>query len=163
MTFAHKLRRGPDSATLMPMQVLRARVRAIAIVWLLGQVAALSAFVPENCCISHVEEKAAKDKQEACHESEPAPAPEPGDACPMRHDTGAACPMHSGSASTDRCVMSNACDGPGTNLISLFAYLGAIERPRSTEVTLESSAAYAPPPSPPLARFVTPDAPPPKA
>ena len=144
------------------MQVIRTRVRAIALLWLLGQVAALSAFVPENCCVSHVEERAVKEKKDACHESEPAPEPEPGDACPMQHDTGAACPMHAGK-STDRCAMSNACEGPGTQLISLFAYLGAIERPASTGITLASTAALVPPAAAPLFRFISPDSPPPEA
>ena len=144
------------------MQVIRTRVRAIALLWLLGQVAALSAFVPENCCVSHIEERAAKEKKDACHESEPAQAPEPGDACPMQHDTGAACPMHAGK-STDRCAMSNACAGPAAHLITLFAYLGAIERPASTEVTLESTAAFIPSAATPLYRFTRPDSPPPKA
>ncbi len=148
------------------MQKVRNHVRAVALIWLLGQVASLSAFVPENCCVSHVEEQAAKAAQDDCHESEPAPKPEPkpqpGDACPMQHDTGAACPMHS-TPSTDRCVMTNACDGPGTNLISLFAFLGAIERPVATAVTLESSPAFVPPSDTPTFRFTTPDAPPPKA
>lgn len=144
------------------MRTIRNRVRAIALIWLLGQVASLAAFVPENCCLSHVEEQAAKDKQEACHESEPAPEPEPADVCPMKHDTGAACAMH-GGASTSGCAMTNACGGPGTNLVSLFAYLGAIERPLSSAVILEFSAALVPPPAPPLYHFTTPDAPPPKA
>ena len=146
----------------MTVNSIRSRVRVIALIWLLGQIAALSAFVPENCCVSHVEERVAKEKQDACHESEPAPQPEPGDACPMQHDTGAACPMHGGK-SGDRCVMTNACDGPGTHLITLFAYLGAIERPVSPHITLESTAAYLSPASPPLVRFSTPDSPPPKA
>ena len=142
------------------MQAIRVRVRAVAVIWLLCQAASLSAFVPENCCVSHVAEKAAKEKQDACHES--APAPEPGDACPMQHDTGAACAMHGGK-SADRCTMTNACGGPGTQLLGLFAFLGAIERPESSVIVLESSAAVAPAPASPLHQFLTIDAPPPKA
>jgi hypothetical protein len=146
----------------MAMRTLRNRVRAIALIWLLGQVASLAAFIPDNCCVSHVEEKAAKEKQESCHESEAAPEPEPGDACPMKHDTGAACAMHGGKSS-DRCAMTNACDGPGAQLVSLFAYLGAIERPLATGITLGYTAAFIRPPAPPLFQVTTPDAPPPKA
>jgi hypothetical protein len=138
------------------------RVRAVAFIWLLCQVASIAAFVPENCCVSHLEEQAAKDKQDACHESEPAPAPPPGDACPMQHDGGAACPMHAGK-STERCAMSNACGGPGSQLLHLFAYLGAIEHPGSTAITFESSVSFVPPSSTPLPQFTTVDAPPPKA
>jgi hypothetical protein len=144
------------------MSAIRPRVRAVAMVWLLCQAASLSAFVPENCCISHVAEEAAKEKQEDCHESEPKPAPQPGDACPMQHADGAACPMHSGKTS-DRCAMSNACDGPGTHLASLFVFLGAIERPESVVLALESSPVFVPASATPLRLFLTIDAPPPKA
>jgi hypothetical protein len=144
------------------MRILRARVRAIAVLWLLAQAASLSAFIPDNCCISHVAEMAAQDAQDDCHESEPAPPPEPGDACPMQHDTGAACPMHS-AKSTDRCAMSNGCDGPGTHLVRLLAFLGTIERPVSSAIVLESSAAFLPPSTPPVQQIISVDAPPPKA
>jgi hypothetical protein len=127
-------------------------VRVIALLWLLGQAASLSAFVPANCCESHIEERAAKDQQEHCHESAPAPEPEPGDACPM----------HSGGAE-DRCVLTNVCEGPNAQLLSLFAYLGAIERPLVSEVTLTSGTAVISSSTPPLFRFTSPDAPPPKA
>ncbi len=144
------------------MTAVRNHVRAIALIWLVGQAVALSAFVPGNCCVSHVEERAAREKQDACHESEPARQPEPGDACPMQHDDGDACPMHSGKSS-DRCVMTNACEGPAAHLLSMFAYVGTIERPLSTEVTLHSAAAFIQPSSSLLHRFSTPDSPPPKA
>jgi hypothetical protein len=150
------------AVTLQVMRILRARVRAIALLWLLAQAASLSAFVPENCCMSHVAEIAAKDAEDACHESEPAPPPEPGDACPMQHDTGAACPMHS-AKSTDRCVMSNACNGPGTHLVSLLAFLGPAERPVSSAIVLESSTAFLPASTPPVQPISSVDAPPPKA
>ncbi len=147
------------------MQGIRARARAVAVAWLLCQVASLSAFVPEHCCISHVVEAAAKEKaaarDEACHESEP-PKPEPGDACQMDHGDGAACPMHS-SKSTDGCAMSNACDGPGTHLAGLFAYLGAIERPATSTIVLDSTPAFIPASAAPLFQDITPDSPPPKA
>ena len=146
------------------MKAIRNRVRAVGLAWLLCQVASLSAFMPENCCISHAEERAAKEKQEkqeACHETEPV-APQTGDACPMQHGDGAACPMH-GSKSADCCAMTNACDGPGTNLMSLFAYLGAIERPVSTAIDLDSAPAFISASTSPLFRVTRPDAPPPKA
>src|SRR5687768_775608 len=133
------------------MQAIRTRVRAVAFAWLFCQAASLSAFVPENCCISHVEEQAAKEKKDACHEAEPA-EPKPGDACPMAHDDGAACPMHS-SKSKDCCAMTNACDGPGSQLLTLFAYLGATERPVTTAVDLDSTPAFVPASASPLHRI----------
>jgi hypothetical protein len=42
------------------MIAIRRRVRAVAFAWLLCQVASLSAFVPEQCCIAHAAEAAAK-------------------------------------------------------------------------------------------------------
>ena len=143
------------------MKAIRNRVRAVGFAWLLCQAASLSAFVPENCCISHAEERAAQQKQEACHEAEPV-APKPGDACPMQHGDGAACPMH-GSKSSDCCAMTNACDGPGTNLVSLFAYLGAIERPVTTAIDPDSAPAFISASTSALCRVTSPDAPPPKA
>ena len=143
------------------MQVLRNRIRGVALLWLLCQAASLAAFVPENCCISHVAEAAAEEKKDACHEAEPV-EPEPGDACPMAHAEGAACPMHS-SKSKDCCTMTNACDGPGTHLASLFAFIGAIERPATLPVLLESTPATIPFSSSPRFRELLPDAPPPKA
>jgi hypothetical protein len=147
------------------MQAIRTRVRAVALAWLLCQAASLAAFVPEHCCISHVAEAAAREhaaaKDDACHESE-APKPKPADTCPMDHGDGAACPMHS-SKSTGGCAMSNACDGPGTHLASLFAYLGAIERPVTSTIVLASTPAFIPAPAVPLYQDITPDSPPPKA
>jgi hypothetical protein len=143
------------------MRSIRRSVRAIAILWLTGQAASLSAFVPENCCISHVEEAAAKAKKDACHETE-AVEPTPGDACPMAHGDGAACPMHSSTAK-DCCAMTNACDGPGGHLATLFAYIGTIERPAASPTVLESTPAVITSPSSPRFRELTPDAPPPKA
>jgi hypothetical protein len=143
------------------MQALRTRVRAVAFAWLLCQVASLAAFVPEHCCISHVEKQAAKQKKDACHASAPA-EPEPGDACPMAHGDGAACPMHS-SKSKDRCAMTNTCDGPGSQLLTLFAYIGATEAPVTTAIELSSTPAFVPAPVSALFRIRRPDAPPPKA
>jgi hypothetical protein len=148
------------------MQAVRTRVRTVALVWLLSQAASLAAFVPEQCCASHVHEAAAKEatsaKDEACHEAEP-PKPEPGDACPMGQGDGTACPMHSSKSSSTGCEMRNTCDGPGAHLLTLFAYLGAIERPVAGAVVLESAPAHPRTVTSPHLRTVAPDSPPPKA
>jgi hypothetical protein len=146
------------------MQAIRTRIRMVALLWLLGQVGTLAAFVPENCCIAHANERAAKETQEACHETEPA-EPEPGDACPMQHghhSEGAACPMHD-SKSANCCVMSNACDGPGQHLTTLFSYMATVDRPLSAETLLDSTLSVHFAASPRIHRPTTPDAPPPKA
>lgn len=138
------------------MTALRRRVRAVAMAWLLCQAASLAAFVPEQCCVAHAAEAAAKEKAEACHETaspEPAPAePKEGDACPMHH----------GSKSHDCCALTNACDGPGSHLLTLFAFSGVLEAPAVSSVELDSVAAFIAPPPPLLHQLSIPDAPPPK-
>ena len=134
------------------MTAIRHRVRAVALFWLLGQVASLSAFVPEACCVSHAAEAEAKQKAEACHE----------EAAPVEPKEGAACPMHHGSRSHDCCVMTNACDGPGAHLLSLFSYVTTIDEPLVSSTALNSSAAFLTPAPPLLYRLAVPDAPPPR-
>lgn len=58
--------------------------------------------------------------------------------------------------------MTNNCDGPGSQLTTLFAYVGVLESPASTAVTIESAPLTVTPASPLLYRLATPDAPPPK-
>ena len=137
------------------MIAIRRRVRAVAFAWLLGQVASLSAFVPGECCVSHAAEAKARQKAEACHETEATPAPEP--------QQGDACPMHHGAKSHDCCAITNACDGPGTQLLSLFSFVSTIDEPIVSSAVLESTAAFVPPAPPLLYRLALPDAPPPKA
>ena len=143
------------------MRAIRTRVRMVALVWLLGQAGTLAAFVPENCCVAHTNERAEKAKAEACHETEP-PEPKPGDACPMQHADGAACPMHS-PKSGKCCVMTNACAGPGQHLATLFVYVATIERPLNLDTLLDAIDHASTPASPLITRTSTPDAPPPKA
>ncbi len=131
------------------MSAVRRRIRAVTLAWLLCQVASLSAFVPEQCCVTHAAQEAAKAA--ACHEEAP-PAPQEGDACPMHHK----------STSHDCCRIGNTCDGPGSHLLTLFANVGVLESPASSAVTIESTNAALAPPPPLLYRLATPDAPPPK-
>ena len=135
------------------MTAIRRRARAVAFAWLLCQVATLSAFVPEACCFSHAAEAEAKAKAEACHEEAAPPAPKEGDACPL----------HDGRTTHDCCAITNACDGPGAQLLSLFSYISTIDEPLASSARLESSKAYISPAPPLLHRLALPDAPPPKA
>ena len=135
------------------MTAIRRRVRAVAFAWLLCQVASLSAFVPEACCISHAAEAAAKEKAAACHEEATPAAPEPGDACPL----------HKGRTTHDCCAITNACDGPGAQLLSLFSFMSTIDEPLASSTLLASSSTFVPPAPPLLSRLALPDAPPPKA
>lgn len=133
------------------MTKVRRRVRAVALAWLLCQVASLSAFVPQACCLSHAAEAEAKQKADACHE----------EAAPAEPKEGAACPMHK-SGSHDCCAITNACNGPGSQLLSLFSYISTIDEPIAASTVLEASVAFAPPAPPLLHRLALPDAPPPK-
>lgn len=137
------------------MNAVRRYVRAVAMTWLLCQVASLSAFIPEQCCASHAAEEAAKAKaaNDTCHET-PAPEPKEGDVCPMHRGTP--------QRAHDCCVMTNACEGPGTHLLSLFAMVGVIEPPPTSSIVLDSEAAFVPAQPPLLRHLSLPDAPPPK-
>ena len=132
---------------------IRRRVRAVAFAWLLCQVASLSAFVPGECCIAHAAEAAAKQKAAACHEEAAPPAPKDGDACPL----------HQGRTKHDCCAVTNACDGPGAQLLTLFSFISTIDEPASSSTMLDSTVAFVPPAPPLLSRLALPDAPPPKS
>jgi hypothetical protein len=134
------------------MTAIRRRVRTVAFAWLLCQVASLSAFVPEQCCISHAAEAAAKKKAAACHEEAAPPAPKEGDACPL----------HEGRTTHDCCAITNACEGPGAQLLSLFAFVSTFDEPIAASTLLESTSSVIPPGPPLLSRLSLPDAPPPK-
>jgi hypothetical protein len=134
------------------MTAIRRRVRAVACAWLLCQAASLAAFVPEQCCISHAAEAAAKEKAAACHEAPPAP-PKDGDACPL----------HQGRTTHDCCAMTNACDGPGAQLLTLFSFVSTVDEPIVSSTILASTTAFVPPAPPLLYRLALPDAPPPRS
>ena len=136
----------------MDMIAIRRRVRAVACAWLLCQVASLSAFVPEACCISHAAEAETKAKAEACHE----------EAAPAAPKEGAACPLHQGRTKHDCCAITNACDGPGAQLLSLFAFVTTVDEPVVSSTILESTSSFVSPAPPLLSRLSLPDAPPPK-
>lgn len=151
------------------MFAIRSRVRLVALVWLLCQVASLSAFMPEDCCPAHTAVAAAKhhaDQAPPCHEAAEAPAPvpepEPGADCPMHHGAGTACPMHR-SPIGECCRMSNGCDGPNRPLATLFSFIGVIEAPVSSLGAPASAPVMVDRPAALLCRLVSPDAPPPKA
>jgi len=137
---------------------LRARVRLVAVVWLLCQAGSLAAFGPNRCCISHTEQ--AKTDGEPCHETEP-PPPQQDEPCAMHQGDGSACPMK-GSRSDD-CTMRTGCNGPGQQLAQLLTYLATPEAPAVPSTELASSATLDAAPPPLLHRFPRPDAPPPKA
>lgn len=106
------------------MASFRRSLRLFAMLWLVGQVAALSAFGPASCCPAHSQ---MADGAEDCQ----------GDAngvCPMHASAGAAdaasaeCPLHAagGSDTASTCVMRGLCNGPSTALSILFSVPGVL-------------------------------------
>jgi hypothetical protein len=139
----------------------RRRIRAIAWAWLLCQAASLAAFVPEECCSSHAAQAAAKANEAECHENAPA-EPKEGDACPMHRMSPTTAPQQQGQPHTC-CAISNTCDGPGQQLTTLFAYVGVVQSPQSTPLSLESIALFIAPTDPLPDHLAVPDSPPPRS
>ena len=75
-----------------------------------------------------------------------APAPKEGDACPII----------TGRTTHDCCAITNACDGPGSQLLSLFAFVSTIDEPIVSSTILDSTSAFVPPAPPLLYRLATP-------
>ena len=144
------------------MTALRRRIRIVAIAWLVCQVASLAAFVPEQCCVAHAAEAAAKEKAAACHETVPPPEPKEGNACPLHRGITPAhrSPSEGGH---DCCTMRNTCNGPGSHLTTLFAYVGVIEKPSVVSIAVDSTINETPATPSVIQRLALPDAPPPKA
>ncbi len=68
------------------MSAFRRHLRVLTVAWLACQVVVLSALAPQ-CCLAHME-------GHASHTEECTDANIPAASCPMRADTGEACPMH---------------------------------------------------------------------
>ena len=70
------------------MQSIRSALRLWVTIWLVVQVASLTALVPRDCCAAH--SSAARAAKPGCHEQVAATQ------CPMRATDGTPCPMHRG-------------------------------------------------------------------
>ncbi|MGE0702475.1 MAG: hypothetical protein AB7F99_15040 [Vicinamibacterales bacterium] len=68
------------------MSAFRRHLRILTVAWLVCQVVVLSAFAPQ-CCLAHME-------GHASHTEECTDTSIPASHCPMRAETGEACPMH---------------------------------------------------------------------
>ncbi len=103
------------------MNALRPHLRVSAAAWLLLQTATLAVFVPRDCCPVH---RSAAAPTTTCH-TEPA-----NDAsCPMRGETGSACPMHRRGGDAKACLLKGSCNGPADALVSLFFVVGVLTDP----------------------------------
>jgi hypothetical protein len=99
------------------MMSLRRHLGSLTAIWLLFQVASLSALLPGVCCLAHAEDPASDP--ESCHKEEAATT---ADQCPMMSADGQPCPEHvAHTASGERCVMMGTCNAPMSSLASLFS------------------------------------------
>src|SRR3954465_11166316 len=123
------------------MRGVRRRLRIVATAWLLFQVVSLSALVPPDCCDAH--KAASAVAGERCHENADSPY------CPLRAQTGRACPMHQKAEApedhdhgahaqvqqpaagehashdpADRCSLGSTCSAPLTALAVILASHG---------------------------------------
>lgn len=121
------------------MKFRRGTIRRVAAIWLMLQMAWLTALIPRDCCGAH---RPGASQEAGCHS--------PGSAaqCPMRAADGTPCPMHSASVShathghdapaesrlpddpPARCSLRGACAGPMAALLVLLANHGVL--PEST-------------------------------
>jgi len=142
------------------MVALRQTLRAVAATWLAIQVAWLAALVPRDCCAAH------PPAEKSCHESPAATH------CPMPAADGTPCPMHRSNAAEHEehtppppadCRLRGVCDGPMSALLTLLSNHGTLPEaappvPRPDARLVETVVDVSP-----LARFETPDSPPPRA
>lgn len=142
------------------MQSIRRSLRLLVAIWLVVQVASLSALVPRDCCAAHSSTNAAKP---ACHEKAAATQ------CPMRAADGTPCPMHRGDhheaagSSRDGCAMRSTCDGPMAALFAQLSNYGILTD--QVQVRPDLHVGSGPPSTRAqlVSRLVPPDPPPPRA
>ncbi|HEY0875647.1 MAG TPA: hypothetical protein VGD94_19375 [Vicinamibacterales bacterium] len=117
------------------MKFRRGTVRRVAAIWLMVQMAWLTALIPRDCCAAH---QPMVSQEAGCHSTGPAAQ------CPMRSADGIPCPMHSAPVSHDahgheatgdhhasgdtpaRCVLRGSCAGPMAALLVLLANHGVL-------------------------------------
>jgi hypothetical protein len=144
------------------MTPLRNALRRWVIVWLVVQVASLSALVPADCCAAHRSAHESATAERPCHESRAATH------CPMPAADGTACPMHQRIANREGrqadsagCVMRGTCDGP--RLFTLLPSPAIL--PASAEILppVDVRSALVGLRARVISRFQPPDLPPPRA
>jgi hypothetical protein len=93
----------------------------------------------------------------------PVAAPHEEEACCPGVGPGQVCPMHHAHEGAKRCVMTNACSGSPSALLSLAGGLGLLPPASIHAVRTVSFGPVAPATPPPVARALSPDPPPPRA
>ncbi len=143
------------------MRSIRGGLRFWVTIWLVVQVASLTALVPRDCCAAH--SSAAKAAKPGCHEKATVTQ------CPMRATDGMPCPMHRGGhgeaseTTSEGCAMRGTCSGPMAALVAQLSNYGVLPAALHVlpdlhrgSVTIDSDEHL-------LSRFTPPDSPPPRA
>jgi|SRR4051812_315540 hypothetical protein len=147
------------------MTLFRRHVRSVATAWLLFQATSLSALVPRACCLAH---DAAVAASVTCHEQT---------AVPHCHDAAsdaAMCPMHArnghdhSAQQTDKpraheCAIRGTCGGPAAAMLTLLSTQGVLTASAAVWIDVPPAGDPIGSPNHLLARFESPDAPPPRA
>ena len=158
------------------MTLIRRRMRLWAAIWMVFQVALLSAFVPRDCCAAHklmASHKAHASQQAdapACHETA-APAEESGSqsSMPDSHADGASCPLHrdgvrgTAAPGANPCGIRGTCDGPMAALATLLSNHGVLTDSFVLSPDFGIGSPAVPLGENPIRRLASPDAPPPRA
>ena len=143
------------------MQSIRRSLRLWVAIWLVVQMASLSALVPRDCCAAH--SSAARAARPGCHEQVAATQ------CPMRAADGKTCPMHRGGHSEaaetapDSCAIRGTCSGPMAALVAQLSNYGVLPAALQVLPDLHPGAVTIRSDEHLLSRFTPPDSPPPRA
>ena len=84
--------------------------RSVATLWLLLQVLSIAVFAVRTCCLSDPPAVTANAEAD----------------CPMKHENGAACPMHRGKTNDAPCSLRAACHDDMTGLAAVFSQNGVV-------------------------------------
>jgi len=159
------------------MAWIRRHLRIVALTWLVGQAAAVSAVSLGDCCANH---RTPAVKAPSCHGSDGA-QPGTATACPMRSAGGRACPMHreqathadhEDKAQNDRghdkdpgagCSLRSTCAGPIAALTHVLSVQGVLPEPVSVPARLDTSERVATLADASLTVVIRPESPPPRA
>jgi hypothetical protein len=143
------------------MQSIRRSLRLWVAIWLVVQMASLSALVPRDCCAAH--SSAARAAKPSCHEQVAATQ------CPMRATDGTPCPMHRGGhgeaseTTPDSCTMRGTCSGPMAALVAQLSNYGVLPAALQVPPDLHRGSVTVDSDEDLPSRFTPPDSPPPRA
>jgi hypothetical protein len=150
----------------MTMTAFRGRLRLCVAIWLVLQVASLSAFVPLDCCAAH--RPPVSEAAPSCHDNPDATH------CPMHGPDGQPCPMHGGHGaghqapptsepSNHDCALRGTCNGPMAALLTLLWQSGVLTDAVVAPPDFLGARVAAAPLEHLISFLAAPDSPPPRA